>query len=310
VQASVEFASWSGETTRSWQQGQQPQRYTTYLRDGNESDEAQMRRYNRWWSRFDQPDPFDGSYRLADPQSLNRYSYVQNDPVNFVDPTGLDLEPEFVTVVDTVNNRIWHALESLMLGRREIDRVRESPVETQNPFPPSISVPNTGNVQLPPPSGLCDAKLSALFGGVAASVFEPPGVRDGGRYYIKHLASNGTIHTYTNGQGTPATVGLYTPANGTFVSRAGPYEETYPDGTGRGTFSNQVKYSYAGGLEITFFHVGNVPRGANIPRTNAAGSTLIGTIGGPGGTGINYNHTHIQFDVKGVRTDPRTIYCK
>jgi hypothetical protein len=27
---------------------------------------------------------------LTNPQSFNRYSYVQNDPVNFVDPTGLD----------------------------------------------------------------------------------------------------------------------------------------------------------------------------------------------------------------------------
>jgi hypothetical protein len=46
------------------------------------------RRYNRWWSRFDQPDPYDGSYDLTDPQSFNRYSYVQNDPVNFIDPNG------------------------------------------------------------------------------------------------------------------------------------------------------------------------------------------------------------------------------
>jgi uncharacterized protein RhaS with RHS repeats len=40
-------------------------------------------------SRFDQPDPYDGSYDLTDPQSFNRYSYVGNDPVNFIDPTGL-----------------------------------------------------------------------------------------------------------------------------------------------------------------------------------------------------------------------------
>jgi hypothetical protein len=48
------------------------------------------RRYNRWWARFEQPDPYGGSYELTNPQSFNRYSYVQNDPVNFVDPTGLD----------------------------------------------------------------------------------------------------------------------------------------------------------------------------------------------------------------------------
>ena len=50
-----------------------------------------FRRYNRWYSRFDQPDPYDGSYDFSDPQSFNRYAYVQNDPVNFVDPTGLEM---------------------------------------------------------------------------------------------------------------------------------------------------------------------------------------------------------------------------
>ena len=49
-----------------------------------------FRRYNRWWSRFDQPDPYDGSYNLTNPQSFNRYAYVQNDPVNLIDPFGLD----------------------------------------------------------------------------------------------------------------------------------------------------------------------------------------------------------------------------
>ncbi len=43
-----------------------------------------FRRYNRWWLRFDQPDPFEGSYSLINPQSFNRYTYVNNDPVNFV----------------------------------------------------------------------------------------------------------------------------------------------------------------------------------------------------------------------------------
>jgi uncharacterized protein RhaS with RHS repeats len=49
-----------------------------------------FRRYNRSHSRFDQPDPYDGSYDLTNPQSFNRYAYVQNDPVNFIDPFGLD----------------------------------------------------------------------------------------------------------------------------------------------------------------------------------------------------------------------------
>jgi RHS repeat-associated protein len=48
-----------------------------------------FRRSNRWHSSFDQPDPSDGSYDAIDPQSFNRYAYVQGDPVNFVDPQAI-----------------------------------------------------------------------------------------------------------------------------------------------------------------------------------------------------------------------------
>jgi RHS repeat-associated protein len=88
VVSAVEFDPYgaeAGETNGAFQ----PRKFTSYERDANGTDEAMMRRYNRWHARFDQPDPADGSYDLSDPQSLNRYSYVRNDPVNFVDPTGL-----------------------------------------------------------------------------------------------------------------------------------------------------------------------------------------------------------------------------
>jgi hypothetical protein len=72
-----------------------------------------FRRSNRWHSRFDQPDPYDGSYDSTDPQSFNRYAYVQNDPVNFVDPTGLDDDflndedhPEVIST-NTTAGRLW-----------------------------------------------------------------------------------------------------------------------------------------------------------------------------------------------------------
>jgi RHS repeat-associated protein len=89
VTSTVELDPWGGNTNRSVNNSQQPHPFTTYERDANESDDAMNRHYNRWWSRFDQPDPYDGSYNATDPQSFNRYSYVQNDPVNFGDPTGL-----------------------------------------------------------------------------------------------------------------------------------------------------------------------------------------------------------------------------
>ncbi len=89
VVSTIELDPWGGETNRSSNEAFQPRKFTTYERDSISSDDAMHRRYNRWWSRFEQPDPYDGSYNLADPQSFNRYSYVQNDPVNFRDPSGL-----------------------------------------------------------------------------------------------------------------------------------------------------------------------------------------------------------------------------
>jgi RHS repeat-associated protein len=51
---------------------------------------------NTWWRKYDSssgrwtsPDPATASMTATDPQSFNRYSYVQNDPVNLIDPTGL-----------------------------------------------------------------------------------------------------------------------------------------------------------------------------------------------------------------------------
>ena len=49
-----------------------------------------------WWrknenraGRWTSPDPYNGSMSLGNPQSFNRYSYVENQPTNFVDPSGL-----------------------------------------------------------------------------------------------------------------------------------------------------------------------------------------------------------------------------
>jgi RHS repeat-associated protein len=45
------------------------------------------------WGRFLSPDPYSGSMNITNPRSLNRYSYVSNDPTNLVDPSGLYTAP-------------------------------------------------------------------------------------------------------------------------------------------------------------------------------------------------------------------------
>ncbi len=92
VVSTVELDPWGADTPRSSNGAFQPKKFTSYERDANGSDRAMFRRYNRWHSRFDQPDPYEGSSSLTDPQSFNRYAYTRNDPVNFVDPSGLDPE--------------------------------------------------------------------------------------------------------------------------------------------------------------------------------------------------------------------------
>jgi RHS repeat-associated protein len=93
VQSVVELDPWGADTGHSSNSAFQPHKFGSYERDANGTDEAMFRRYNRWHSRFDQPDPYGGSYDMTNPQSFNRYAYTQNDPVNFHDPTGLDGEP-------------------------------------------------------------------------------------------------------------------------------------------------------------------------------------------------------------------------
>lgn len=89
VVSTIELDPWGGNTNRNNNDAFQPRAFTTYTRDSIAADDAMFRRYNRWWSRFDQPDPYDGSYALDNPQSFNRYAYTRNDPINFVDPLGL-----------------------------------------------------------------------------------------------------------------------------------------------------------------------------------------------------------------------------
>jgi RHS repeat-associated protein len=55
------------------------------------TEHAQFRQYDSTVGLWMSPDPYLGSYNFANPQSLNRYAYVLNNPLAFRDPSGLDL---------------------------------------------------------------------------------------------------------------------------------------------------------------------------------------------------------------------------
>jgi RHS repeat-associated protein len=71
-------------------QSASPDLFAGYERDQEtQLDHTLFRKYSSAQGRWTTPDPYLGSIDLANPQSLNRYAYVLNNPVNLRDPLGL-----------------------------------------------------------------------------------------------------------------------------------------------------------------------------------------------------------------------------
>ena len=175
----------------------------------------------------------------------------------------------------------------------------------------------------------CDKKLSRIFGGFAKAMVNSDMGQPAGRGSYGHSATprndlsateydpvdnitrrradrGGIIHTYTDSAGSDRNdVPLTTPAGWT----GRPIAYYVGDNSG-------LIFNYAGGITIEFVHVGttnsnNVP---SIPRNvaNSDGVVQIGYVGGKGGEGGNYFHTHIVFfsnKAKNERIDPRVLFC-
>jgi RHS repeat-associated protein len=89
------------------------QRYAdTRLDDATDLDHTLWRKLETRSGRWTTPDPYGGSVNVANPQSFNRYSYVHNDPVKFVDPRGLNLaysggDSGYCWFVSAMINETW-----------------------------------------------------------------------------------------------------------------------------------------------------------------------------------------------------------
>jgi RHS repeat-associated protein len=119
--------------------------FTSYERDQESVlDYALARSYSNSLGRFMSPDPLGGS--VDDPQSLNRYAYVVNDPVNGTDPSGQD---DCFDACDPGSDQIDNS--SMAEGEEG-----STPLGTQNP-----PVPAAEGCYL---CGLLD-RLRGLFGG-------------------------------------------------------------------------------------------------------------------------------------------------
>jgi RHS repeat-associated protein len=91
--------------------------FATYRRDGTGLDYAWNRYYSPTMGRFTTADPYGGSANAGNPQSWNRYSYVDDDPVSFSDPLGLQKCGDRI-LLDAANNIIG-TMESVVRADTE-----------------------------------------------------------------------------------------------------------------------------------------------------------------------------------------------
>jgi RHS repeat-associated protein len=99
IQARFDFTAFGEEVSlgvglRSLEQGYTgdattKQGYGLTEKDSSGQNHTWFRKQENRAGRWTSPDPYKGSMSLGNPQSFNRYSYVENDAVNFVDPSGL-----------------------------------------------------------------------------------------------------------------------------------------------------------------------------------------------------------------------------
>jgi RHS repeat-associated protein len=118
-------ASYGADSTR--------QKFTSYERD-NESglDFAQARMFGNSIGRFTSPDPILLSLRRDNPQTLNRYTYVLNNPLNLVDPLGLweiQIQIKYKTKKGKDGNEV---IDTDRNGKQIVDRVKIVAVKTKS----------------------------------------------------------------------------------------------------------------------------------------------------------------------------------
>jgi RHS repeat-associated protein len=308
VQSTVELDPFGADTSHSSNSAFQARRFTTYERDANGTDEAMFRRYNRWHSRFDQPDPYDGSYDLTDPQSFNRYAYVGNDPVNFTDPTGLmRMICSETTSWDGMTLTVSQRCEIIDDGPRYGGTI--IPLDPrgggggggggggqQGPTGPWVDPSTVGE---PPPSpwncGVNPVTGTPRFN--RSPVGQPGHLRApvNGEGQWGADRSGGRPHMGLDIAGRGGESPIYANLGGTVT-----YAGRRTDRQGK-AYGNLITIDHGGGLVTRYGH--NDSNGVSVGQEVEAGQQ-IGIVGNTGNAATTPAHVHFEVWVNGQRQDP------
>ncbi len=129
-----DFYPFGGERAVSSTSGN-PYKFTGKERDAESGlDDFGARYYASAYGRFASTDPSAKSVELTNPQSLNRYAYVLNSPLRFVDPNGLWAVDASIPGFDpsqlSLLLRVFSAAEAIATspeGRRIFGQYKEKP---------------------------------------------------------------------------------------------------------------------------------------------------------------------------------------
>ncbi len=275
-------------------------KFTGYERDwATMLDYAKARTYQADRGRFLQADPLGlGAADLISPQSLNRYTYVMNDPINLVDPSGtfwrlacgsIDYGYCDESGCYTISQSYCYFYDDGFNTPSVLNPMDPFGTGSQNPAPIPIKEIDQRVV---PPNPACDLKLARIFGGqgavAAGSGYEPttllPGFLLGA--FRGHLYR--FMHVYASAGGTSlqGPVGLYVPRGGKNIRSSDPGEDAY-----------RVQYNKLGNLTNVTLYAYHV---ANFKPRIEGGRLRIGDIGGSGGN-LDPNYVHSHFSIRGAK---------
>ena len=263
------------------------------------------RKYDNLAGRWTTTDPYNPSMNVTDPQSFNRYTYVNNDPINSVDPQGLALADIGVfQTTDPYEAQMAYrqsmadfleAINGTVEETEEQDPPSEPPVESPLEFgclfeepeplqqePENLMTATNGNSE----DLTIDYQLGEIFTDGTGIVRGASAHRNRSGGDTHHRLADGTVHTlhiFGDLSGEKRG-GLYIPKE---------FSELTYEGGGTVIAKNPKT-----GAIIAANHVGvssQAELDKNKKSTNSKGSRYIGRVGGPGGEGKNNNHSHLSI---------------
>lgn len=255
--------------------------------DASGLDDTWFRKLENRGGRWTSPDPYNGSINPGNPQTFNRYSYVGNDPANYIDPSGLLMEAR------TVCRNVWR--RAYVDGELDSIWVEQQCGTEWVWVDDVIGDPGHGGSGPPPPPDMndCEKFLANLFTGKDDMIFsditddDPRDVLSGALEGARR-DSEGKFQTHNHLYNPPSDAArkteIFAPAGGQVLNSG-----SRMSAGGKSQKWTNVYYP-ATNVTLQFWHV----QGAAKTKTPSKEPTSLGTISPDGSWGYMVNGKRVD----------------